>query len=390
VLACGSAWAQETGPEYLFPEFWAGVPLHDGEYFLVRPLVAIVGDYTWFDQDATSLAQVGEQEDTTDLRAGRIGFAARSKGRWGWDFFFATDFQEKRTREGDTFQLFDFRFGIPLGPVKLHVGKQKQPFVYELVSLSVQAPQSERILSPFFVTRSIGVQLSGPLAGDRMTWAAGWFNDWLDTDLGFHDNADDYVGRLTALPFVSEDNQNYLHLGLGYRRVGDDAGILRFSGRPESNVADKFLDTGNFAGDYAQQLSLEAIWNRGPFMLAAEHVDAWVEAPDTGDPHFRGSYLLAAWILTGESRVYNRAAGFTGGIGPYGRAGAFELVTRYSRVDLVDGAIDGGKLDKWHFGFNWWMTRQLKTGLSYGDTDLDEGGTTGNTKAVLFRLQWVL
>jgi phosphate-selective porin OprO and OprP len=389
-LVCGAARAEEVSPVYLFPEFWVGVPLHDGEYVVARPLVAIVGDYTSFDQDEASLAQVGKQDDTQDLRALRLGVAIRSKGRWAWDFFFATDFQEKRTRDDEVFQLYDFRFGIPLGPVKMYVGKQKEPFVYELVSLSVMASQDERILSPFFVTRSVGVQFTGQLAGDRMLWSAGWFNDWLDSDLGFSDNANDYVGRITALPFASADNRNYLHLGLGIRRVGDDAGQMRFSGRPESNVADKYLDTGNFAADFSRQLSLEAIWSRGPFMLSAEHVDAWVDAPQSGDPHFRGTYLMANWAVTGESRVYNRAVGYANGIGPYGRAGSFELVTRYSWVDLTDGSIDGGKLGKWHFGANWWMTRQLKIGVGYGDADLDLDGARGNTKMLLFRLQWVL
>jgi phosphate-selective porin OprO and OprP len=390
LLVCGAAQAQDNTPEYIFPEFWFGVPLYDGERVVARPLLAIVGDYTWFDQDAASLAQVGKQDDTTDLRAFRLGLVLKSKSSFAWDFFFATDFQEQRTREDEVFQLYDFRIGIPLGLVKMYVGKQKEPFVYELVSLSVMASQDERILSPFFVTRSVGVQFTGPLAGDRMTWAAGWFNDWLDSDLEFSDNSNDYVGRITALPFASADNRNYLHLGLGLRRVGDDAGQMRFSGRPESNVADKYIDTGNFTANHASQLSLEAIWSRGPVMLSAEHVDAWVDAPQNGDPHFRGTYLMASWALTGESRVYNRSLGYASGIGPYGRAGAFELVTRYSWVDLEDGNIDGGKLGKWHFGANWWMTRQLKLGVGYGDADLDKGGTLGKTKMFLFRMQWVL
>jgi phosphate-selective porin len=257
-----------------------------------------------------------------------------------------------------------------------------------MLGLSLLNSQQERILSPFFVTRGIGVQLSGPLAGDRMTWAAGWFTDWSGTGAIFSDEAGDYVGHVTGLATVSSDNTRYLHLGLGIRRVGPDAGIVRLSGRPESNVTDRYLDTGEFSARYANQVSLEAIWNRGPVGITVEHIESSIEAPDSGNPHFSGSYAMLSWIVTGESRRYNRAAGIPIGIVPAHRYGAIELVTRYSRIDLNDGAINGGVLDKFYFGVNWWASRQWKAGVLYGNADLDRDGVTGNTRMLLFRLQW--
>ena len=152
--------------------------------------------------------------------------------------------------------------------MRLTIGKQKQPFAYELIALSVIQPHQERILLPFLVSRSIGAQLSGLLARDRMTWAVGVFNDWLDTDLSREDNGTDYVGRLTGLAFESPSRTEYLHLGLGLRRVGSDDGILRFAGRPESNVADKFVDTGNFAGDHADEMLFELLWSHRAFSVS--------------------------------------------------------------------------------------------------------------------------
>jgi hypothetical protein len=241
----------------------------------VRPLVAIVGDYTWFDQDAASLAQVGEQNDTRDLRALRLGWFSGPKPL-GLGLFLATDFQEKRTREDDV-STVRLSLRHPPRPVKMYVGKQKEPFVYELVSLSVRL-RREAYSFALFVTRSSGA-VHGPARRRPHDLGRRLVQRLAGQDLGFHDNANDYVGRITALPFASADNRNYLHLGLGIRRVGDDAGQMRFSGRPESNVADKYVDTGNFAANYARQLSLEAVWSHGPVMLSAEHVDAWVDAP---------------------------------------------------------------------------------------------------------------
>jgi phosphate-selective porin len=322
------------------------------------------------------------------VRAARFGVVLRSKSERGWDAYVAVDYQEKRTREDNIFQLYDLRFRIPFGAVKLDIGKQKQPFVYELLGLSLLNSQQERILSPFFVTRSIGAQVSGQLVGDRMTWSAGWFNDWLESGASFSDNANDYVGRITGLVSVSPDDMDYLHLGLGLRRVGPDAGVIRLTGRPESNVTDKYLDTGDFPADYAGEVALEAVWDRGPFTLAAERVELRAEAPASGNPRFSGSYLMLSWRLTGESRPYNRDFATAIGITPTQRHGAIELVLRYSHVDVADAMIDGGVLDKAHFGVNWWASRQWKFVVSYGDGDLDRGGVTGNTRMLQFRTQW--
>lgn len=381
-----SAAATDGNPPDLPPH----VSLYESERFRILPLVALVGDYSFFNQDDASLSQVGEQEDTADLRAARFGAALQSKGAYRWSAFVAADYQERRTREDAAFRLYDLRLRLPLGGINLDIGKQKQPFAFEVAGLSILNPQQERILSPFFVTRSIGVKLSGQLAGDRMTWAAGWFNDWLESGATFSDNASDWVARLTGLASVSADNHDYLHFGIGYRRVGPDAGLIRLAGRPGSNVTDFYVDTGEFEADRVDEVGLELIWSRRPLLLVAEHVAARARAPASGDPRFSGSYLMLSWMLTGESRPYIREVGSAGAVVPGGRYGAFELVARYSHLDLTDGLIEGGKLDKWHIGANWWMTSKWKAGISWGDADLDRDGLTGNTRMLLCRLQWYL
>ena len=94
-------------------------------------------------------------------------------------------------------------------------------------------------------------------------------------------------------------------------------------------------------------------------------------------------------MLTGESRPYIRASGYAGGLTPKRRWGALELALRYSHLDLTDGPLDGGKLDKWSYNLSWWASAQWKIGLSYGDADLDRGGLLGNTRMLLARVQWL-
>jgi phosphate-selective porin len=375
---------------YVFYDLNPDGLVHEGRRIRYKPVFAVLGDFTAFDQDDASLAQVGDQDDTTDLRAGRFGIGMRSKGETPWEFLFIADYVEERVREDRRAQLYDLRFRLPVGRMKLDFGKQKQPFVYEMVGLSLTNPQMERILNPFFVSRSVGVAVSGPLAGDRMTWAGGWYNDWLETGASFEDNAHDWVGRITGLARVSADNRNFLHLGLGLRRVGPDAGMIRLSGRPESNVADRYVDTGEFAAEYAGSLSLETVWQRGPVALTWEQIFTRAEAPASGNPDFAGRYFMVSWMLTGagDTRTYNRALGYAGAVIPTNRTGAFELVARVSQLDLEDAAIAGGELDKFYLGLNWWSSQQWKAGIGYGYADLDRDGLRGVTKMLLLRLQW--
>jgi hypothetical protein len=102
-------------PEFLLPDLMDASLVHDGKRFWIRPVIAILTDYTFFDQDDASLAQVGLQDDTFDLRAARFGFALRSKSELVWEAFVAVDYLERRTREDDSFQLYDLCLRFPFG-----------------------------------------------------------------------------------------------------------------------------------------------------------------------------------------------------------------------------------------------------------------------------------
>ena len=379
---------QEPPVDYMLADLPGEALVYESDRFWLKPVFAIVADYTFFEQDDPSLAQVEEQDDSADLRAARLGFISRSKSDYPWELLFVADYQETRTRDKEAFRLYDLRLRMPVGPVRVDIGKMKQPFSFEIAGLSLLKQQQERILSPFFVTRSIGVMASGELAGDRMTWAVGWFNDWLESGESFSDNADDYVARLTGLVSASADNRDFLHVGLGVRRSGPDSGLMQLSGRPESNVADRYVDTGPFAGDFVAEVGIDIAWDKGPFLFVAEHIEARARSVENGNPRFSGNYVMASWMVTGESRPYLRMVGTTGAITPASKHGALELVVRYSHLDLTDGPIDGGVLRKWHYGANWWLSPQWKLGLSWGDADLDRFGLAGNTKMLLFRVQW--
>ena len=59
----------------------------------------------------------------------------------------------------------------------------------------------------------LGLLSSNSFLKERMTWAAGVFNNWYEVDQSFSDNPTVFTGRITALPLISEDESNLLHLG---------------------------------------------------------------------------------------------------------------------------------------------------------------------------------
>jgi phosphate-selective porin len=272
---------------------------------------------------------------------------------------------------------------------KLTIGKFKEPFVYEMVGDAANLPNTERLLNPFFTSRNVGVQLSNTAFDQRATWAVGWYNDWWVKGDSFGASGNDFAARVTALPVRSDDGARYLHVGASVRYYGADDDQLRLRGQPASHVSDYYVDTGNLSGDHAWNTGIEALYSDEGFSVMGEYVTSSVSSRAAGNPNFDGYYLTAAYVITGEHRPYDRKAGYARRVLPQGRWGAWEVAVRYGSVDLNDRNVDGGRMDVWSAGVNWWATRRWKASLTYGDIDLDRSGLQGHTKTLLSRLQWI-
>lgn len=349
-------------------------------------------DYTAFNQDAASLAQVGHQASQWQPRAARLMAHGTIGSAYQASYLLAAEYKGFDTDPAEYWSPTDISLIFPLGgpATKLTVGKTKETFSYEMDGETGNLPQQERVLNPFFVSRNVGAKLIHVFGEDhRMTFAAGVFNNgWLKGDAA--ENGTQVTFRFTGLVWDQPSDKRFLHLGVSGRDVGADNGTLRYRGRPETNVGEYYVDTGNLQADHARHLGLELLWNEGPFSVLAEHVRARVSASATGNPQFAGWYVLGSWVLTGETRPYDRTVGYARRIMPEQSAGAVELVARYSHVDLDHGVVTGGRFDRPHLGVNWWATRRWKFGLDWGRTRLARFGTTGVTDSVLARAQMVL
>ena len=359
------------------------------KFFTIRPSLAMLGDWTNYSQDAASVAQLGVQDDEFQVRSARLTFLGSIGSDYKVSYQVGGEYKGFDTEPEQSWQLTDLSLTFPLGArTKLTVGKTKETFSYEMVGDAANLPHSERVLSPFFVSRNFGARVLHVFGADkRATLSAGAYNDAWDinskTSRGW-----DLTARATGLVWDDPANQRFLHLGLAYRHVASD-GQLRYKGRAETNVGDNAVDTGNIAADGADHFGAEALLNVGPFSLLGEYVAANVDSPTLDDPDFSGWYLTGSWVITGETRPYDRNVGYARRVIPKGYGGAPELVVRFSSVDLDSGPVSGGSFDKTYLGVNWWATTRWKFGVGWGHTWLDRNGLNGESDTILTRVQWV-
>ena len=349
-------------------------------------------DYTFFGQDTPSLLQVGTQEDQFEVRILRTLVEGRFNLLGPWNYLFICEYNEFIKDTSNNFctvQNLQFTYTLPESFGYISFGKMKEAHVYEMVGDSANLPHHERILSPFFEARNIGIRYDNTYAEKRGTFAIGWYNNWLEEKGSFSDNGHQVSARVTGLPYISSDNENYLHLGSSIRYNGGDSNTLRYQGTPGSNVADYYVDTGELEADHAWELNFEFLWSHKGYSVLGEYAQATLSSTSLNNPTFNGYYVTGGWVLTGESRPYDKNVGYARRIIPKKSYGAVELIARYGNVDLDDGKVQGGHFRKWMVGVNWWMDRHWKTSISYGDVDLDRFDTHGRTKMLLLRLQWL-
>ena len=363
----------------------------------------------WTDQDSQSEFQVGdlttfEGGAIRGLRFGAVGTLNFEKP-WVWTVFGATHAFGKGfdSTESDSYSLFDLRLDIPLWEkASFSIGKQKEPLSMERLMALGHGPMGERaaVSDALLPSRNVGAVMAGTLFNDRMTLAGGAFNNWLDKDQpnSFSDNASQFVGRATWVPFQSQNESTLLHLGGGLRHSDSKEGFKTQSG-PEFDQAPDYLATGSFDVDNSMTYQAEASLRSGPFWLHGEYVRTDVDDDVLGDPTLNGYHVTASWILSGEVRDYNKRTGVFRPIAVSRTVeqngwGAWEISTRFSSLDMSEmpdpDGLDAGEMDIWSLGVNWWLTPYMNFNVNYRFIDLDRFGEQGSSQGFVTRLVLIM
>lgn len=374
------------------PDSWAEALRYKNERFSAALLAGTLLDYTTWDQDQQSIEQVGKQEDKFEVRSLRFLIAGTLDFIGPWSYLVALESNRfDQATENAHFTVMDAalvrRFAGGTG--RLVLGKQKQAYVYEMVGDSANLIQHERFLGPFFVSRSWGATYTQTYKEKRLGLQIGWYNNWFEEGGDFGGQGNHVALRLTGLPVWRNEGAQLLHIGVSARYQEDENGFLQFRGRPGSNVADFYVDTGSFEADYSRHVGLEALWQGNKLTVLGEYARAWVSADNVGNPRFDGFYVTASYLFNGEIRPYDTSVRYSRRVIPGGGWGALEPFVMLGRVDLDDAALSGGSMEKWYVGLNWWATRRWKMSIGYGDIELDRFDILGNSNQVLLRMQWI-
>ncbi len=243
------------------------------------------------------------------------------------------------------------------------------------------------------------------------------------------DDRDHLLGRFAARVFKNADWD--VHLGANAATILSMGGVdttsptallaarnLNFRDRPELRInGDRLTATGNIPAESAWMWGLEAGVRYKNFYTSAEYFQ-WSVDRDRScascntlapDPDFSGYYVMASYILTGETKRYetqNRSNsrmqfGAPRPNSPFstgGTWGAWEIAARYSVIDLdynvnptnlaVLGApianfgeIRGGKQAIITAGLNWYLNRNMRVMFQYQHVDIDRISSTSLSAA---------
>ena len=204
-----------------------------------------------------------------------------------------------------------------------------------------------------------------------------------------------FTGRITGLPFISEDESNLLHLGIA-GRYSNGAGGIRYTAKTEIFSGPVSVDTDVI--DDAESTvhhGLEMAWRKGTFILVGEYIQSNVRSSTFNDPSFKGYYVVASYVITGEMHQYNKRSGtfkrlnVANGVNS-GGWGELEVYSRWSSIDLTNNSIDGGEMDTFSLGINWSPLSAIQVNVNYRYSTLDRTGQTGSNHGIVSRLVFVL
>jgi len=272
--------------------------------FRTKPITGVLGsailmeNTRWLSQDNSNEEQVGDlsEYEGGSIRAFRVGLGGtfNFKKPWIYVFSFGTRAFERGFEQGDLdeFVLYDYRVGIPVGSATLSLGKTKETFSISRLSTMIYEPaQQERasVADGLLPARNFGIVISNAFLKERMTWAAGVFNNWFETDRSFSDNPTVLTGRVSALPYLSEDESNLLHVGVA-GRYSNAAGGIRYKTKTEIFSGPVSVDT-DLIDDATSTFhyGLELAWRKGPFILMGEYIQSNVSSSTFNDPVLRGT-----------------------------------------------------------------------------------------------------
>ena len=224
---------------------------------------------------------------------------------------------------------------------------------------------------------------------DRITLAASIFQpkhgdpDKHPTDDKKTAGRSDKLGTMLRLTFSPvHDEETVYHLGFGGWHQQFDHGVkgtgeaikkVAFYATPEASGRESvnLVNTGPIRARSKNTWEVDLAGRWGPLNLQTEYHQAHVNrVANSGEPssnlRFYGWHVQGGYMLTGEPRPYDFLHGaFKRPKPENNRIGAWEVVARYSDINLNSKEIYGGKERNMSVGLNWYLNEHIRLSMNY-------------------------
>jgi len=253
----------------------------------------------------------------------------------------------------------------------------------ELTSSRYLMAERSAFTDAFQMDRRLGVSVLDN--GDNWTFAGGVHTVNLENS----GNQEGWAAsaRVTATPINTDRFLGHLGAHWRYREQGDTDSDLRYRQRPLSHGIGRIISTGRVA-DEDNLFGVEAygMIDRGRHFIGGEYVLTEAEAlPGARDEDysFSGAMITAGTVFGGRRTYKNGKWDRPKVNSPVGDGGlgALILEARYDTLDLVDGALDGGKLDTFAVHADWYLTKHAHLSTTGFMSNADLGTSTSGLGA---------
>lgn len=206
-----------------------------------------------------------------------------------------------------------------------------------------------------------------------------------------------FTGRISYAPILTDKTAWHLGVGGVWLKPDDETHAVSFKAFHEGSATpnksaytDKIKDVKSNT-----VLNFETFAKTGPLWIMGEYTRRTVNRDlALADLDFNAWYVQAGWVLAGGNRAYSPASGVgapkvkspvTDG-GP----GAVELAVRYDTLDLNDGVVFGGKIDRYAINLTWYPVKKLQLRATLQTSDARDRVPNKDDKptAVILRATW--
>jgi phosphate-selective porin OprO/OprP len=346
----------------------------------------------------------------SNFRRARFGFDGTAFTDWSYNFIY--DFGGSGI-EGSTISTAYIQYN-GLAPVHFRVGAFPPSESFDDTTSAADLLFLERA-QPTDLARGIagsdGRDAFQAFAYGDQYFASVAYTGSLVGSTGQFDEQQAVVGRAAYRPIASEDANFAFGSDFTYvvKLPDSIAGVnsphaFSLSERPELNVDDistRLISSGSIDASHVFEWGGEVAGNYHNFYGQGGYFGFDIDRRTLGnptnlpDPNFSGWYTEASWVLTGEEKKYKPDTGSFGAPKPNDPftidkpgAGAWELVARYSDLDLNYhagafgaatplGGIRGGDQRIETVGINWYPNQVLRFMLDFQHTDVSKLSSAG-------------